>query len=201
MPGTRKPIRPRWGCLIPLVVVVVVGAAFAVYLLVQRDAERDHPPAAAPDLCVVLGDLPVRLVPHDEVEAEATYTSGPDASCVHSTADGRPAGSEDYGFLRARLLRYGQIGFTSGPDRAGETFVSECAAGFTAGPSSGLPGLGDEACAAYSDEGEGGTAHGSVVARRGADLFWVDYYVHPGAAEQAGEAVAETARTLLAGVI
>lgn len=200
MPNTRKPGRRPWGCLIPLAAVVVIGAGFAVYLLVQREAERDHPAAAAPDLCAVLGGLPGRLVPHAEVEAETTYVSGPDASCVYSTADTRPAGSEDYGYLRARLLRYGQIGFASGADRAAEAFTGECAAGFTAGPGHDLPGMGDAGCAAYDDEGDGGTAHGSVVVRRGADLFWVDFHVHPGTARQAEEAVAETARTLLSGV-
>lgn len=189
-----------WGCLIPLVAVVVIGAAFTVYLLMQQKSERDDPPAAAPDLCVVLGDLPVRVVPDGEVEKETTYTSGADASCVYSTADGRPAGSEDYGFLRTRLLRYGQIGSASGPDRAAATFESECAAGFTAGPSSSVSGLGDEACAGYSDEGDGGTAHGSVVVRRGADVFWVDYYVHPELAAKAEEVVGETIRVLLGGV-
>lgn len=197
---SEKRATKLWGCLFPLVAVVVIGAAFAVYLLMQRDAERDHPAAAAPDLCVVLGDLPARVVPHGEQEKEATYMSGSDASCVYSTADGRPAGSEDYGFLRTRLLRYGQIGSASGPDRAAETFERECAAGFTAGPSGAVSGLGDAACAAYSDEGEGGTADGSMVVRRGADLFWVDYYVHPELAAKAEEVIGETARTLLDGV-
>lgn len=191
MSEKRKP--GLWGCLIPVVVVLVLGGALAAYLLMQREAERDHPAAAAPDLCVILGDLPARVVPHGEVEKETTYTSGSDASCVYTTADTHP----DYGFLRTRLLRYGQIGSATGAERAETAYEGECAAGFTAGPSSPVSGLGDAACSGYSDEGDGGTAHGSVVVRRGADLFWVDYYVHPALADEAETVVGETIRTLL----
>ncbi|KAA8888608.1 hypothetical protein F3087_16585 [Nocardia colli] len=195
------PRRP-WGCLLPLAIMVLVVAGFAVYLKLQSKSEQSHPAAAAPpDLCAAIGPAMFeRLVPSGVPDTKASYSSGSDAACDYSTADGRPVGSDTYGYLHVRLLRYGQIGWKSGADLADDAQTSACAGSASAGPYHGASGLGDKACAVYSDEGPGGTAHGSMVMRRGADVFWVDYYTHPGAANRAERAVTEVAQAALAGV-
>ncbi|WP_433657748.1 hypothetical protein ACQPW1_38890 [Nocardia sp. CA-128927] len=198
------PSAPRrlWGCLLPLALMVLIVAGFAVYLKLQARSEESHPPAAAPpDLCAAIGPaLFERLVPFGVPETASIYSSGSDAACAYSTADGRPIGSNTYGFLRVRLLRYGQIGWDSGADRAADALTSACKSSASAGQFHPSSGLGDSSCAVYSDPDQGGTAHGSVVFRRGADLFSIDYYTHPGTAEQAERAVTEVARAALAGV-
>jgi hypothetical protein len=199
MPPAR---RRRPGCLLPLAVVVLIVAGFAVYLGLQARAEKSHPPAAVPpDMCTAIGtDVFERLVPHGVPETGSTYSSGSDASCAYATTSDRSAGPDTYGFLRVRLLRYGQIGWTSGPDRASAALRDSCDDAAVAGQLHGASGLGDQSCAAYRDEGAGGTALGSAVFRRGADLFWVDYYTHPGTADHAAQAVAEVATAALAGI-
>lgn len=194
--------RRRWGCLLPLTVAILVVAGFAGYLKLQAWSERSHPPAAAPaDLCAAIGPtLFEQLVPDGVRQTESIYSSGSDAACDYSTADNRPIGSDMYGFLHVRLLRYGQVGWDSGADRASAALAHSCKGTAVAGQFHGASGLGNEACTVYSEEGQGGTAHGSAVVRRGADLFWVDYYRHPGTAQQARQAVTEVALASLAGV-
>ncbi|WP_433196761.1 hypothetical protein ACQP1G_45160 [Nocardia sp. CA-107356] len=164
--------------------------------------EESHPPAAAPpDLCAAIGPgLFERLVPDGVPEPKAIYSSGPDAACQYYTTKDRPIGPDTYGFLGVRLLRYGQVGWDSGADRAADALVSSCGNSALAGQFHTASGLGDAACAVYNDEGKDGTAMGSAVVRRGADLFWVDFYTHPGTARQAQQSVAEIAVAALAGV-
>lgn len=192
----------RWGCLLPLAVVVLMFGGFALYMKLLSMYEDSHPAAAAPpDLCAVIGTgLFERLVPDGVPEPKATYSSGSDAACEYYTAKSRPIRSDTYGFLGVRLLRHGQVGLDSGADRAAEALASSCANTALAGSLHTTSSLGDAACAAYNDEGEDGTATGSAVVRRGADLLWVDYYTHPGTAGQAQQAVTETTLAALAGV-
>lgn len=195
------PRRP-WGCLLPLAIMVLVVAGFAVYLKLQSKSEQSHPAAAAPpDLCAAIGPaLFERLVPFGARDAGASYSTGSDAACGYRTAKDTPIGSDTYGYLQVRLSRHGQIGWKSGSDHAADVHASACAGNATAGPFRGASGLGDKACAVYTDEGSGGTGLGSTVVRRGADVFWVDYYTHPGTANQAERAVTEVAQAALAGV-
>ncbi|MEV4237824.1 MULTISPECIES: hypothetical protein [unclassified Nocardia] len=199
MPST--PSR-RWGCLLPLAAVVLMFGGFALYLKLGSMYEQSHPAAAAPpDLCAAIGtSLFERLVPDGMPEPSAIYSSGSDAACQYYTDKSRPIGSDTYGFLGVRLLRYGQVGWDSGVDRAADALVSSCANNALAGQFHSVSGLGDAACAVYNDEGKDGTAYGSAIVRRGADLLWVDYYTHPGTATQAQQVVTEIMLAALAGV-
>ncbi|WP_157172331.1 hypothetical protein [Nocardia pneumoniae] len=197
---TSSTSRRRWGCLLPLATVILLVVGFAGYLALQARSERSHPAAAAPaDLCEAIGPAVFeRSVPDGVPQRESNYSSGSDAACVYSTADSRPPTSGMYGFLRVRLLRYGQVGWDSGAERAAAALADSCAATAVAGQFQSASGLGNEACTAYSETDQDGTAHGSAVIRRGADLIWVDYYRHPGTADQARQAVTEVALASLA---
>ncbi|WP_433712572.1 hypothetical protein ACQP2U_41245 [Nocardia sp. CA-084685] len=164
--------------------------------------EESHPAAAAPpDLCAAIGTgLFEHLVPDGVPEPEGTYSSDSDAACQYRTAKDRPIDSDTYGFSRVRLLRHGQVGWDSGADRAADALASSCANTSLAGQLHTTSSLGDGACTAYNDEGKDGTATGSAVIRRGADLLWVDYYTHPGTAGQAQQAVTEVTLATLAAV-
>jgi hypothetical protein len=182
------------------VVLVIAGSAFLPKLL---DAINDADPSAAapPDLCAAIGPaLFERLVPDGVPVTEAIYSSGSDAACEFRTANNSQVGSDTYGSLQVRLLRYGRSGWNSGPDVASDALTESCDNTAIGGRFHGARGLGDEACVAYQDEGKGGTALGSAVVRRGADLFWVDYYTHPGTVGQAEQAVTDVASASLAGV-
>ncbi|MFG1792660.1 hypothetical protein [Nocardia sp. NPDC049149] len=194
--------RRRWGYVLPLVAGVLCLAGLVVYSTVHGKAEQSEPPAAAPpDLCLAIGPTTMaRLVPDGVPETASNYSTGPDAACIYSTADGRPVGSTDYGYLRVRLLRYGRIGWDTGAERAAKALAESCESTATAGQFLRTRAFGDEACAAYSDVGDGGTAHGSAVVRRNADLFWVDYYTHPGTENDAQRAVTEVVSAALTGV-
>ncbi|MRH89257.1 hypothetical protein GFY24_17685 [Nocardia sp. SYP-A9097] len=109
-------------------------------------------------------------------------------------------GSNTYGFLHVRLLRYGRVGWSSGSDLASDALAESCENTAIGGRFQGAHGLGDEACVAYQDEGAGGTGFGSAILRRGADLVWVDYYTNPGTTDQARRAVTDVALAALAGV-
>ncbi|WP_330251677.1 hypothetical protein OG874_36985 [Nocardia sp. NBC_00565] len=200
MPSSTSP--RLMGCLLPLAAVILMVGGFAAYVKLLSWYEDSHPPAAAPpDLCAAIGSgLFERLVPDGVPESKAIYSSGPDAACEYYTAEDRPIGSDSYGFLGVRLLRYGQVGWDSGAERAADALVESCAGSSVAGQFHTTSGLGDAACAVDSDEGEGGTGKGSAVVRRGADLFWVNFYTHPGTAEQARQAVTETALAALQAV-
>ncbi|NKY25009.1 hypothetical protein [Nocardia gamkensis] len=192
----------RRGCLLPLTVGILVVLGFAASLAIQARVERAHPPAAAPaDLCAAIGPaLFEQLVPDGVPSPGGSYSSGPDAACSYRTADSRPSGSDAYGLLDVRVLRYGQVGWDSGAERAGAALATSCRGTAAAGQLHSDGALGDEACSAYSAEGERGTAYGSAVVRRGADLFWVDYYTHPGTAEQVRQGVTAVSLACLAGV-
>lgn len=179
---------------------VIVGGVFLPNLLDAFD--NAHPAAAAPpDLCAAIGPaLFERLVPNGAPLTGATYSSGSDASCDYMTANNRSVGHDEYGDLHVRLLRYGRIAWNSGADRASDTVGKDCDGSSMAGRFHRLKALGDEACTAYSDEGQGGVAYGSAVIRRGADVLWIDFYTHPGTADQARQAVTEVASASLAGI-
>ncbi|MEV0463615.1 hypothetical protein AB0I30_13805 [Nocardia tengchongensis] len=160
------------------------------------------PPAAAPhDLCAAIGTaLFERLVPGGIPLTETTYSSGSDAGCDYRTANGGQVGSNSYGSLHVRLLRYGRVGWYSGSDRASHALAESCDGTGASGRFHGVPGLGDESCSAFEDEGADRTGRGSAIVRRGSDLFWVDYYTHPGTGDQAERAVTEVALASLAGI-
>ncbi|MFE7746716.1 hypothetical protein [Nocardia sp. NPDC057455] len=192
----------RWGCLFPLGIWILVILGFAAYLALQARSERAHPAAAAPaDLCVAIGPaLFEQLVPHGVPLPGGSYSSGPDAACSFRTGQSRPFGSDAYGLLDVRVLRHGQVGWDSGADRAAAALASSCRNTAAAGRFQSDRGLGDDACSAYSAEGEGGTAYGSAVIRRGADLFWIDYYTHPGTTDQVRQGVTAVSLACLGGV-
>lgn len=191
-----------WGCLLPLAAVVLVFAVLGLYVKLLSMYEDSHQAAAAPpDLCAAIGiGLFERLVPDGVPEPKGIYSSGSDAACQYHTAENRPITSDAYGFLGVRLLRHGQVGWDSGADRAADALASSCANTALAGQLHTASSLGDAACTAYNDEGKDGTATGSAIVRRGADLLWVDYYTHPGTARQAQQAVTETTLAALTGV-
>lgn len=187
-----------------LVVGGVVVAAFAllgIYVKVVDAVERAHPAAAAPpDLCAAVGtSLFERLVPDGVPLADANYSSGSGAACDYVTADRAASGSEMYGSLHVRLLRHGQVNWDTGDERASHYLAQLCAASPMAGKFAPTDAFGDEACAVATADG-GGTAYGSAVVRRGADLFEVGYYLHPGSASQAQGALGEAVTAALAGV-
>ncbi|MEV2221574.1 hypothetical protein AB0E01_17040 [Nocardia vinacea] len=177
-------------------------AGLGLYIKILSMYEESHSAAAAPpDLCAAIGTgLFEHLVPEGVPDPKGTYSSGSDAACQYRTAADRSIDSDTYGFLGVRLLRHGQVGWDSGADRAADALTSSCANTALAGQLHTTSSLGDAACTAYNDEGKDGTATGSVVVRRGADLLWVDYYTHPGTARQAQQAVTETTLAALAGV-
>lgn len=200
MPSTVP--RRRLGCLTALgaVLVVIAGSAFLPKLLDAIDA-ADPPAAVPPDLCVAIGPaLFERLVPDGVPLTEAIHSSGSDAACDYHTPNDRQIGSDNYGSLHVRLLRYGRVGWHSGAYLASDALARSCDGTAVGGRFHGARGLGDEACVAYQNQGAGDTALGSAVIRRGADLFWVDYYTHPGTVDQAERAVTEMALAALAGI-
>ncbi|QLY29342.1 hypothetical protein H0264_29310 [Nocardia huaxiensis] len=177
--------------------VLVVAASAMLPKLLDWYDDR-HPAAPAPaDLCITVGvGLFERFVPAAQRDTSATYSSGSDARCAYR--ENSTAGTDEYGLLQVRLLRYGQIGWNSGADLAADAIDFGCESASIAGQFRDSTGLGDEACTAYTDEGEGGVAYGAAVIRRGADLIQIDYYRHPGSSGQALAAVNEVARALLA---
>ncbi|MEU0503697.1 hypothetical protein [Nocardia sp. NPDC005998] len=102
--------------------------------------------------------------------------------------------------MDVRLRRHDQVSRDSGADRAADALASSCANTALAGSLQTATSLRDAACTAYNDGRKDGTAYGSAVVRRGADLLWVEYYTHPGAAGQAQQAVTETTLAAPAGV-
>lgn len=178
----------------------MIAAATGFVMLGDRYT-RSHPPAAAPaDLCSAIG-IPVfeRLVPAAARVTEATYSSGGDAACYYITRDS-PPGNDGYGLLHVRLLRYGGFFWRSGTARASNALDHVCDGPAVAGQLHDATGLGDEACAADSDEGPGGTGASSVILRRGADVIWIDYSRHPATTAQTQQAVVDVAMAALAGV-
>lgn len=192
------------GCGLPVVLVVAVVVAGLAYVRLTERSDRDHPAATAPaDLCAVVGEQTVaRFVPFPERESEGVYSSttpaNGDAGCAWSSGGARTG--ESYALLRVRVLRHGQIANKSGVDRASEAYDDVCKDPGGAGVGGTVTGLGDEACVAEDDPDSDRTASAYLRVRRGADLFWVDYSLHPGTARDVRDRATELARRMLAGV-
>ncbi|MBF6353834.1 hypothetical protein IU449_04590 [Nocardia higoensis] len=194
--------RRTWGWR-PAIALIVGAVVVSAALPALFDVIEDADPAATvpPDLRAALGpDLFQRLVPRALPVPDTTYSSGSDAVCDFRSDDRTVPRADTYGFLHVRVLRYGRIGWHSGADRAAEAHAWSCDASAIGGLFRDTSNLGDEACLAVQDEGEGGTASGSAVVRRGADVFWVDYYTHPGTAAEAERAVTDTVSAALTAV-
>lgn len=189
-----------FGCALPLAVVVLAIAAISVFALVQRESDKDNPAAAAPvDLCAIIGaDRLEAAVPYGERKSEASYSTttaaNGDAACVYSTRDKTPANATSYGALNARILRHGQVSGLSGVDRAKETLTSACES------LNSTSGIGDESCVNEDQPDSGGTAGAQLVVLRGADVFWVRYYVNPGADANPRRVVTEIAQQMIANI-
>jgi hypothetical protein len=188
---------PLWAMLAAGCVVIVAITAFGYLQLVGEEPADPQPAPTAPDdLCAVVGeDLVAQLLPGElRLGETGNYSEGPDASCAYDSAtdDG------GYGHVNMRLLRYGESDGVDGVTRADETFGDGCDAAISNIESTAQPGLGEEACIAAAEDSSG-TAHGDVVVRRGADLIWVNYWVNPGSASDAEEAVLGLAEKLLSG--
>ncbi|MFE3701563.1 hypothetical protein ACFXO7_27265, partial [Nocardia tengchongensis] len=178
----------------------VVASAFIPDVLDAIDA-ADPAAAAPPDLCAAIGPaLFERLVAHGVPRTESNFSSGSDAACDYRTPDDRQFGSDTYGFLHVRLLRYGRVAWHSGADLASDALESACDGTAVAGRFRNARSLGDEACTASREEDNGATGFASAIVRRGADLLWVDYYAHPGTIDQAEHAVPEVVLAALAAV-
>ncbi|MFC9892086.1 hypothetical protein ACFVMC_00190 [Nocardia sp. NPDC127579] len=199
--GTNSSRRRLRLLQVVLVITVVLFVVLSVFGEKIMDAVNESDPAAdaPPDLCAAIGTtLFERLVPDGVADTETNYSTGRDARCAYRTADGsRSSTSDTYGFLEVRLLRHGRFAWKSRSDVASEAFVSACGNTKIGGKLQGEHGLGDEACTAYTQDGA--TAIGSAVIRRGADLFWVDYYTHPGSGPQVRSAMTEVVSASLAG--
>ncbi|MEU4601153.1 hypothetical protein [Nocardia sp. NPDC023988] len=169
---------PR-GCLFLVAAVVVVIALSAALPVALDRWTRAHPSAPAPaDLCAAIGVARFeRWVPAGVPDPGSTYSSGSDAMCTYRTPSDGPGHADAYGYLQVRVLRYGDIGSTSGTERAAEALEFGCGNTAMAGSFRPHEGFGDDACLATGDSGDD-TAAGSMVIQRGADLISVDHYRH-----------------------
>lgn len=186
---------------VALAVTAVMLAAAMGYVVLGERYTRTHPPAAAPaDLCSVIGaSLIESLVPGGAPVPEATPSSGAGASCHYLTRNS-PPGTDSYGLLHVRLLRHGGVFWRQGTTRASDALGAACDVSGFAGKLYDTEGYGDEACTADHDGGSDGTSESSVILRRGADLIWVDYALHPAGAGQTRQGVVEVVGATLGAI-
>ncbi|WP_067987685.1 hypothetical protein [Nocardia caishijiensis] len=183
----------------PVTVVVTVIAVSAALPAALDRWTRAHPPASAPaDLCEAVGAARFqRWVPAGVRDPDSTYSSGSDAMCTYRTPTDEPGHADAYGYLQVRVLRYGDIGWTSGTERAVDALEFACGVTPMAGSFGPDEGFGDEACLARGDSGDE-TAAATLVVQHGADLISVDHYRRSATPEFARLAVEDVATAALA---